>query len=97
TAAEMHDAVMSRFASTDTVVMAAAVADYRPAETFEGKRKKNAEPWTVTLVPNPDILKALGEAKTHQFLVGFAAETGDPVPAALDKLQRKKADLIVAN
>lgn len=97
TAAEMHEAVSSRFASSDVVVMAAAVADYRPAETFAGKRKKSTDPWTLTLVPNPDILKALGEAKTHQFLVGFAAETGDPVPAAMDKLTRKKADLIVAN
>jgi phosphopantothenoylcysteine decarboxylase/phosphopantothenate--cysteine ligase len=97
TAEEMHGAVISRFDASDVVVMAAAVADYRPAETFAGKRKKSTDPWTLTLVPNPDILKGLGEAKTHQFLVGFAAETGDPVPAAMDKLTRKKADLIVAN
>ena len=97
TALEMREAVTSGFAAQDVVVMTAAVADYRPAETYEGKRKKSAEPWMVTLVPNPDILAELGEAKTRQFLVGFAAETGDPVPAAQEKLVRKKADLIVAN
>jgi phosphopantothenoylcysteine decarboxylase/phosphopantothenate--cysteine ligase len=97
TAAEMLAAVTARYGDQDVVVMAAAVADYRPDAAFEGKRKKSSEPWTLTLVPNPDILAGLGAAKAHQFLVGFAAETGDPVPAAMDKLARKKADLIVAN
>lgn len=97
TALEMREAVVSRYAEQDVVVMAAAVADYRPEETYAGKRKKTAEPWTITMVPNPDILAELGATKTHQFLVGFAAETGDPVAAAKDKLVRKHADLIVAN
>jgi phosphopantothenoylcysteine decarboxylase/phosphopantothenate--cysteine ligase len=93
----MRDAVLARFESQDVVVMAAAVADYRPQASQSDKRKKSGEPWTVTLVPNPDILAELGSRKTHQLLVGFAAETGDPVPAAQDKLTRKRADLIVAN
>ena len=97
TALEMHDAVMRRFDAVDAVVMAAAVADYRPDSAFDLKRKKTGEPWSVTLVPNPDILAAMGAGKRHQVLMGFAAETGDPVPAALDKLARKKADYIVAN
>lgn len=97
TAQEMHDAVLSRYDAQDIVVMAAAVADYRPAEAIETKRKKTGEPWTVTLVPNPDILAEMGRRKAHQLLVGFAAETGDPVAAARDKLRRKNADLIVAN
>lgn len=97
TAAEMRAAVLSRFAEQDAVVMAAAVADYRPETAIADKRKKNGEPWTLTLVPNPDILAELGATKTHQLLVGFAAETGDPVPAARDKLVRKNADYIVAN
>lgn len=93
----MREAVRSRYAEQDVVVMAAAVADYRPAETHEGKRKKSGEPWQLTLVPNPDILAELGATKAHQFLIGFAAETGDPIAAATGKLTRKKADLIVAN
>jgi phosphopantothenoylcysteine decarboxylase/phosphopantothenate--cysteine ligase len=97
TALQMHDAILHRYGDQDVVVMAAAVADYRPAQTFEGKRKKTTEGWTVELVPNPDILLALGERKRHQVLVGFAAETGDPVEAAMGKLRRKHADLIVAN
>jgi len=97
TALEMHDAIVSRFDATDVVVMAAAVADYRPAESYEGKRKKDADEWTIRLIPNPDILAELGRRKTTQVLVGFAAETGDPVAAAQGKLVRKNADLIVAN
>lgn len=97
TALEMHEAVTGRFAAQNVVVMAAAVADYRPESSHTEKRKKSTDPWTLTLVPNPDILAELGATRTHQFLVGFAAETGDPVPAAREKLARKKADLIVAN
>lgn len=97
TALEMHDAVLARFDDQDVVVMSAAVADYRPAEAHAAKRKKDGDAWTVTLVPNPDILAELGRRKRHQVLVGFAAETGDPVEAARGKLVRKNADLIVAN
>jgi phosphopantothenoylcysteine decarboxylase/phosphopantothenate--cysteine ligase len=97
TALEMHDAVLELFDRQDIVVMSAAVADYRPAEQYAGKRKKTDVPWTVTFVPNPDILAELGRRKRHQLLIGFAAETGDPLVAAAEKLKRKNADLIVAN
>ena len=97
TALEMHAAILARFEAQDVVVMAAAVADYRPAESYAAKRKKDGDAWTVTLVPNPDILAELGRRKRQQVLVGFAAETGDPVEAARGKLVRKNADLIVAN
>ncbi len=97
TALDMHEAVLARFDDQDVIVMAAAVADYRPAEAHAAKRKKDGDAWTVTLVPNPDILAELGRRKRHQVLVGFAAETGDPVEAARGKLVRKNADLIVAN
>ncbi|MDB5096465.1 MAG: coaBC [Cyanobacteria bacterium RYN_339] len=97
TAQEMHDVILARYDGQDVVVMAAAVADYRPAERYGAKRKKTTEGWTVELVPNPDILYELGQRKQHQILVGFAAETGDPLEAAKGKLARKNADLIVAN
>ncbi|HEY9724233.1 MAG TPA: bifunctional phosphopantothenoylcysteine decarboxylase/phosphopantothenate--cysteine ligase CoaBC [Oscillatoriaceae cyanobacterium] len=97
TALEMRDAIRARFEAQDVVVMAAAVADYRPESAVPHKRKKSGEPWELTLVPNPDILAELGQIKTHQLLVGFAAETGDPIEAARGKLSRKNADYIVAN
>jgi phosphopantothenoylcysteine decarboxylase/phosphopantothenate--cysteine ligase len=97
TALEMKAAIDARFDEVDVVVMAAAVADYRPAAVHQGKRKKDGDGWDLRLVPNPDILAGLGARKRHQVLVGFAAETGDPVPAACDKLARKRADLVVGN
>jgi phosphopantothenoylcysteine decarboxylase/phosphopantothenate--cysteine ligase len=99
TAREMHAAVMARWAEQDACIMSAAVADYRPETTFEHKVKKLDGPMTITLVRNPDILAEVGAARTgaHPVLVGFAAETGDPVGYARDKLVRKRCDLIVAN
>lgn len=99
TAREMHAAVMARWAEQDACIMSAAVADYRPETTFEHKVKKLDGPMTITLVRNPDILAEVGAARTgaHPVLVGFAAETGDPVSYARDKLVRKRCDLIVAN
>ncbi|MEB3329774.1 MAG: bifunctional phosphopantothenoylcysteine decarboxylase/phosphopantothenate--cysteine ligase CoaBC [Candidatus Sericytochromatia bacterium] len=97
TALEMKAAIDARFDDVDVVVMAAAVADYRPAAPHASKRKKDREGWDLRLVPNPDILAELGARKQHQVLVGFAAETGDPVVAARDKLARKRADLVVGN
>jgi phosphopantothenoylcysteine decarboxylase/phosphopantothenate--cysteine ligase len=97
TALEMKAAIDARYDDTDVVVMAAAVADYRPAEAHPAKRKKDQSGWDLCLVPNPDILAGLGARKQHQVLVGFAAETGDPVAAARDKLARKGADLVVGN
>lgn len=102
TAREMHAAVLAAAQGADAVVMSAAVADYRPAEYTASKIKKGG-PMTVELARNPDILAELGALRQGQqpvdspVLVGFAAETGDPVPAARLKLERKAVDLIVAN
>ena len=83
----------------DVVVMAAAVADYRPAEPEEGKRPKDDEPWTVTLEPTTDVLRELGARRTNgQLLVGFAADRGERgLERAREKLGNKRADLIVFN
>ncbi|MCR2804914.1 bifunctional phosphopantothenoylcysteine decarboxylase/phosphopantothenate--cysteine ligase CoaBC [Paenibacillus soyae] len=96
-AADMLDAVMREFPDTDIVVKAAAVADYRPATVHEQKVKKTGEKLVLELERTTDILAALGERKTHQLLVGFAAETENVERYALDKLKRKNCDLIVAN
>ncbi|WP_256761512.1 bifunctional phosphopantothenoylcysteine decarboxylase/phosphopantothenate--cysteine ligase CoaBC [Cohnella sp. WQ 127256] len=102
-AKEMYDAVMARLPGTNIVFKAAAVADYRPLHQEEHKIKKSAEALTLELVRNPDILQGIGDWKTNQtikndlFLIGFAAETTDVEKHAIDKLKRKKCDLIVAN
>ncbi len=97
TAREMAQAVDERFESTDVVIKAAAVADFRVADAPSGKVKKSAAPRTLKLEPNPDILKSLGARKGNRVLVGFAAETDDLVAEARRKLQDKNADFIVAN
>lgn len=96
-AAEMKDAVLQRFPDTNVVVMAAAVADYRPAGYAEQKIKKENLPASIPLLPTEDILLSLGEAKQHQVLVGFAAETEKLLCRAREKMSRKNLDLIVAN
>ncbi len=97
-AQEMHDAVHAAEAP-DAVVMTAAVADWRPASVAATKQKKSGEAQTLSLVRTPDILASLGAARqgARPLLIGYAAETGDPVAAARGKLQRKGVDLIVAN
>jgi phosphopantothenoylcysteine decarboxylase / phosphopantothenate---cysteine ligase len=98
TAEEMEQAVTSRSDTSDIVVMAAAVADFRPKTVADAKLKKADGVPDVILEPTPDILAGLGRRKRpEQTLVGFAAETGDVVAAATDKLVRKGLDLIVAN
>jgi len=83
----------------DVVVMAAAVADYRPARPDEGKRAKDGETWTVALEPTTDVLRELGLARRNgQLLVGFAADHGERgLERAREKLGNKRADLIVFN
>jgi phosphopantothenoylcysteine decarboxylase/phosphopantothenate--cysteine ligase len=85
----------------DVVVMAAAVADYRPAEPESEKRPKDGRPWTVTLEPTTDVLRELGEGRdprTRSVLVGFAADRGERgLERAREKLANKRADLIVFN
>ncbi len=97
-AQEMHDAVMARMGPVDVVVMAAAVADFRPVAVAEQKIKKAGGPPRVVLEPTPDILAALGASKRPgQILVGFAAETTDVRGHATEKMLRKNVDLMVAN
>jgi len=97
-AKEMHQAVMSRFDRFDVVVMAAAVADYRPKQRAIQKIKKGGA-LELELVRNPDILADVGarRAQLPTVLVGFALETENLEQAAREKLERKAADLIVAN
>jgi phosphopantothenoylcysteine decarboxylase/phosphopantothenate--cysteine ligase len=98
TAGEMEAVVLSRAGTADVVVMAAAVADFRPKAVAEEKLHKADGVPDVMLEPTPDILDELGRRKpAGQVLVGFAAETGDVRAGAEDKLRRKWLDLIVAN
>ncbi len=96
-AAEMHDAVMARVADCALFIAAAAVADYRPAQSLPGKLKKHADTLTIQLVRNPDILAEVAARPDKPFTVGFAAETEGLEAAARDKLGRKGLDMIAAN
>jgi phosphopantothenoylcysteine decarboxylase / phosphopantothenate---cysteine ligase len=98
TAAAMLDQALAH-READVVLMAAAVADYRPAESADGKRPKNARGWQVALEPTVDVLRTLGERRTNgQVLIGFAADHGDEgLARAREKLEHKRADLIVYN
>ena len=98
TAAEMDRACRLEAPEAHIVVMAAAVADFRPAEPVDHKIKKGGGPPAVELVPTDDILVGLGASKPRgQILIGFAAETSDLEQHAADKLVRKNLDMIVAN
>jgi phosphopantothenoylcysteine decarboxylase/phosphopantothenate--cysteine ligase len=98
TAVELHDAVTSRSAAQDVIVMAAAVADFTPVEVAPDKLKKRDGVPVVELQPTVDVLAALGSAKpAGQTLVGFAAETRDVRQNAEQKLRAKGADIIVVN
>lgn len=113
TAAEMHREVLRASSGCDAVVMAAAVADYRPAEASPEKHKSGprraaageGEAPVLPLVPNPDILAGLGARRAAgdgepghpAVLIGFAAETGDPEAEAARKLDAKRCDLVVGN
>jgi phosphopantothenoylcysteine decarboxylase/phosphopantothenate--cysteine ligase len=99
TAADLEREALAHAAEADIVVMAAAVADYRPAEALAAKRPKDTATWTLKLEPTIDVLSALGERRREgQLLVGFAAETGEAgLERARQKLARKGADLFVFN
>jgi phosphopantothenoylcysteine decarboxylase/phosphopantothenate--cysteine ligase len=97
TAAEMRDAVIKEFAQCTVIVMAAAVADYRPAMVADRKMKRGKEPVELRLEPNPDILKELSDKRDGKFLVGFAAETEELTANAEKKLREKNLDMIIAN
>jgi phosphopantothenoylcysteine decarboxylase/phosphopantothenate--cysteine ligase len=97
TAAEMRGAVLREADDAQGVVMAAAVADWRPADPAGDKIKKESGPPRLELVPTEDILRELGRRKESVVLVGFAAETGDLEEAGRRKLADKNLDLVVVN
>jgi phosphopantothenoylcysteine decarboxylase / phosphopantothenate---cysteine ligase len=97
---QMRDAVIKHASASDVVIMAAAVADYAPEKTAKTKIKKDvgAKPAMLQLVETPDILTSLGQKKNKgTVLVGFALETDNELRNALEKLKKKKLDLIVLN
>ncbi len=97
-ASEMFDAVVSNKVEFDVAVMAAAVADYTPKETFKEKVKKKEGDINIEFIRTPDILKSLGKQKKKgQVLVGFAMETENELENATRKLESKNADLIILN
>jgi phosphopantothenoylcysteine decarboxylase/phosphopantothenate--cysteine ligase len=98
TAADMQREMLAR-GDADVVLMAAAVADYRPRNPEEGKRPKDKEMWTITLEPTDDVLSELGRRRSNgQVLVGFAADTGERgLQRAREKLANKGGNLIVFN
>jgi phosphopantothenoylcysteine decarboxylase/phosphopantothenate--cysteine ligase len=98
TADQLREAVLARAADADAIVMAAAVADFRPKAISDAKLKKDQGVPELVLEPTPDVLAELGEARRPgQILVGFAAETDHVERAGREKLRRKGADLLVAN
>lgn len=98
TAAQMRDAVLPRAEAADVIIAAAAVSDFRPAESAAQKMKKSETLPSLLLAANDDILALLGQRKRPgQTLVGFAAETGDTLAHARQKLDAKNLDWIVAN
>lgn len=101
TAVELREAMLRAAADADAVVMAAAVADFRPATYATGKIKKkdDQEPAPIALVRNPDILAEISatRARSGQVVVGFAAETDDVLANGRAKLKRKGCDLLVVN
>ena len=96
-AADMYEAVFEQFDSSDVVIMTAAVADYKPKFYHEQKMKKQPGENVIEFERTKDILMELGKNKTHQLLVGFAAETNNVEEYAKGKLVKKNADMIVAN
>jgi phosphopantothenoylcysteine decarboxylase/phosphopantothenate--cysteine ligase len=97
TAEQMYEAVKSAYASTDVLIMAAAVADFRPAAADSQKIKKRDARLTLDLEPTIDILAATASCERHPIRVGFAAETNNLAAYAREKLESKRLDLIVAN
>lgn len=96
-AMDMYEAVMARFDEQDIGIACAAVADYKPKFYSEQKIKKADDDLVIVLDRNPDILYNMGQKKSHQVLVGFAAETENIIENAKKKLVKKNLDMIVAN
>lgn len=96
-AQQMYESAVVQFETCDMAILAAAVADYTPAEVALQKIKKKGDELTLTLIPTIDILASLGKLKTTQKLIGFALETENEVENAQLKLQKKNLDAIVLN
>ena len=97
-ALEMNHVVLDNGASSDIIIKAAAVSDYRPKQAKNQKIKKSNDDFALDLERNPDILKNLSENKKDgQLLIGFAAETENLIENAKDKMKRKNLDMIIAN
>lgn len=94
---EMKNEIFNNFEWADIVIKSAAVADYKPKEYSKEKIKKGEGDLNICLIRDNDILKSLGDIKTHQILVGFAAESNDVLKNAEKKLKNKNLDFIVAN
>lgn len=94
---EMKNEIFNNFEWADIVIKSAAVADYKPKEYSKEKIKKGEGDLNICLTRDNDILKSLGDIKTHQILVGFAAESNDVLKNAEKKLKNKNLDFIVAN
>jgi phosphopantothenoylcysteine decarboxylase/phosphopantothenate--cysteine ligase len=95
---EMNARVQEKFGASDVFIMTAAVGDFAPTRVEKEKiKKKGNEPLVLKLQPTADILQEVAAQKTHQFVVGFAAETENLIESAREKLQRKKLDMIVGN
>jgi phosphopantothenoylcysteine decarboxylase/phosphopantothenate--cysteine ligase len=94
---QMHRAVLDHFAHATALIMAAAVADYRPVAPQTKKIKRTGNRITLELESTPDILADVAREKGSRIVVGFAAETGNVADHARTKLESKQADLIVAN
>jgi phosphopantothenoylcysteine decarboxylase/phosphopantothenate--cysteine ligase len=98
TAEEMQGVILKHLPSADIIIMSAAVADVKPKDYSSEKLPKRSLPENLPLAAVPDIVAELGKRKQpHQYLIGFAAQTGDIITPAREKLQRKKLDAIVAN
>lgn len=96
-AQDMYEVAIANFETSDVVIAAAAVSDYKPKQQFDHKLKKTEDALRIDLEPTPDILKHLGSLKTHQVLIGFALETNDEEENAKAKLKKKNLDFIVLN
>ncbi|HPR73750.1 MAG TPA: phosphopantothenoylcysteine decarboxylase [Bacteroidales bacterium] len=97
-AASMAEVCIERFKNADVAILAAAVADYTPAQTHDDKMKKSSNKLTLTLKPTIDIAESLGKEKREsQIIAGFALETSDEMKNAQGKLRRKNLDLVVLN
>ena len=98
TAEEMRKAMIEKYATSDLIIMCAAVCDHKPKFKWQQKKKKDQFPQNIEMIANEDILEELGcRKKEFQTLVGFAAETENGVQNALQKLKRKNLDWIALN